>query len=326
MVYNVSLSNLCLWPKLKLIQKISYETVTIHLSVRQAVIGSAITSLIMGGFIVAGRFGVREVMSAADLTFYRYLSGLFFLPLFFSKSLRTLGGLGWGPGMLITVLAGWVFNMLLMTGFQFAPAAHGAVFGPGTMSMFAALFAWLFLGEKLTLWRIAGLVVLMMGLVMLGGGGFFESNPDAWKGDLLFLSAAIFWGAFTVSIRYFNVEPLYAVAVVAVLSMVTFSPLYFLFFDPAMFHAPLGDNLFHLFYQGVLVGGTAVVLFTISIPVLGPARTALFMAMVPVFGTLLGIPILGEVPGLVESTGIILVILGMLAAMGLRLSLYNWRI
>ena len=85
-----------------------------------------------------------------------------------------------------------------------------------------------------------------------------------------------------------------------------------------MFRAPLGDNLFQLFYQGCLVGGVAVVLFTISIPILGPARTALFMAMVPVFGTLLGVPILGEVPGMVESAGIILVIFGMLAAMGLK--------
>ena len=78
------------------------------------------------------------------------------------------------------------------------------------------------------------------------------------------------------------------------------------------------NNVFQLFYQGVLVGGAAVIMFTIAIPVLGPARTALFMAMVPVFGTLLGIPILGELPGLIESAGIVLVILGMLAAMGLR--------
>ena len=83
---------------------------TIQLSIRQAVIGAAVTSLIMGGFIVAGRFGVREAMTAADLTFYRYLSGLFFLPLFFSRSLKTLGGHGWGPGILITVRAGGIYT------------------------------------------------------------------------------------------------------------------------------------------------------------------------------------------------------------------------
>ena len=73
-----------------------------------------------------------------------------------------------------------------------------------------------------------------------------------------------------------------------------------------------------IIYQGVLVGVVAVVLFTICIPVLGPARTALFMALVPVFGTLLGALFLKEVPGMIEFTGIGMVILGMLAAMGMK--------
>ena len=67
------------------------------------------------------------------------------------------------------------------------------------------------------------------------------------------------------------------------------------------------------------VGVIAVVLFTICIPVIGPARTALFMALVPVFGTLLGALILDEIPGTIEFGGIVLVIFGMLAAMGMPL-------
>lgn len=295
-----------------------------NLTVQQAVIGAAFTSMIMGGFIVAGRFGVSDSLSAADLTFFRYASGLLLLPIFLSKPIRNLGGIGWGPGIFMTLCAGWFFNMLLMTGFQYAPAAHGAVFGPGTMPMFTALFSWIILGDKMGPWRIAGLVVLLTGLIMLGGCGFFESAPDAWIGDLLFLAAAACWGAFTVSIRYWKIDPIYGVSMVAVLSFVSFTPLYFLFYDPAFLPtageaAPWGDIWFQLFYQGVLVGAVAVTLFTISIPVLGPARTALFMAMVPVFGTLGAIPLLGEVPGLIESAGIILVVLGMLAAMGVRL-------
>lgn len=290
------------------------------LTFRQAIVGAALTSFIMGGFIVASRFGVRDVISAADLTFFRYLSGLLLLPIFLKKSVRNLGGVGWGKGIVITVLAGWTFNMLLVSGFQFAPAAHGAVFGPGTMPMFTILFSWILLGDKLSPWRIGGLVVLACGLVMLGWGGFLGTTPDAWKGDLLFLAGAAFWGGFAVSIRYWQVDPVYAVAMVAILSLVSFTPIYFLFYEPAFFTgAPLEQILFQMFYQAVLVGSVAVVLFTISIPVLGPGRTALFMALVPVFGTLLGIPILGELPGPIESAGIVLVILGVLAAMGVAL-------
>ena len=44
--------------------------------------GAAVTSLIMGGFVVVSRFGVSNLTSAADLTFFRYLSGLILLPVF----------------------------------------------------------------------------------------------------------------------------------------------------------------------------------------------------------------------------------------------------
>ena len=82
---------------------------------------------------------------------------------------------------------------------------------------------------------------------------------------------------------------------------------------------PIGGIVLQLIYQGVFVGVIAVILFTICMPVIGPARTALFMALVPVFGTLLGALILDEVPGTIEFGGIVLVIFGMLAAMGMRL-------
>lgn len=290
-----------------------------NLSFRQAVFGAALTSFIMGGFIVASRFGVRDVISAADLTFFRYLSGILLLPIFLKRPIRNLGGVGWGKGIVITILAGWVFNMLLVSGFRFAPAAHGAVFGPGTMPMFTVLFSWILFGDKIGAWRIGGLAVLATGLIMLGWGGFLGSTPDAWKGDLLFLGGAACWGGFAVSIRYWQVDPVYAVAMVGILSLVSFTPIYFLFYEPAFFtDAPMGDILFQMFYQAVLVGSIAVVLFTISIPVLGPSRTALFMALVPVFGTLMGIPILGEFPGPIETGGIVLVVLGVLAAMGVK--------
>ncbi len=288
-----------------------------NLTPRRAILGAAFTSLIMGGFIVISRFGIRDVITPADLTFFRYLSGLVLLPIFLKRPVGNLGGVGWAKGIFLTITAGWVFNMLLMSGFHFAPASHGAVFGPGTMPSFTVLLSWLILGDKLTTWRIAGLAVIFVGLIMLGGGGFFESAPDAWKGDLLFASAALCWAGFAVGMRKWNIDPLYGISLVAVLSLITFTPIYFGLCEPAFGRVPWPNLLLQLFYQCILVGTVAVTLFTISIPVIGPGRTALFMVLVPVFGTLLAIPFLGEVPGMLEISGIVIVICGLLAAMGL---------
>ena len=207
----------------------------------------------------------------------------------------------------------------MMSGFKFAPAAHAAVFTPGTLPMFTALYSWLLFKERLGHWRVSGLILLIAVLVTLGWGGLFETTPDAWKGDLLFLAASACWAGFTVGIRYWNIDPVYGVSVVAVLSLVCFTPIYIFYFGSPFLDLPIGGIVLQLIYQGVFVGVIAVVLFTICIPVIGPARTALFMALVPVFGTLLGALILDEVPGTIEFGGIVLVIFGMLAAMGMRL-------
>ena len=290
-----------------------------NITVGQAMFGAAVTSLIMGGFVVVSRFGVSNLTSAADLTFFRYLSGLILLPVFLKRPIRNLGGIGWGRGVVIMILAGWCFNLVMMSGFKYAPAAHGAIFTPGTLPMFTALYSYFLFKERLSVGRITGLMVLMGGLVTLGWGGLIESSPDAWKGDLLFLAASACWAAFTVSIRYWNIDPVYGVSVVAVLSLVCFTPIYIFYFGSPFLDLPIGGIVLQLIYQGVFVGVIAVVLFTICIPVIGPARTALFMALVPVFGTLLGALILDEIPGTIEFGGIVLVIFGMLAAMGIRL-------
>ena len=290
-----------------------------NITVGQAMFGAAVTSLIMGGFVVVSRFGVSNLTSAADLTFFRYLSGLILLPVFLNRPIRNLGGIGWGRGIVIMILAGWCFNLVMMSGFKYAPAAHGAIFTPGTLPMFTALYSYFLFKERLSMGRITGLMVLMGGLVTLGWGGLIESSPDAWKGDLLFLAASACWAAFTVSIRYWNIDPVYGVSVVAVLSLVCFTPIYIFYFGSPFLDLPIGGIVLQLIYQGVFVGVIAVVLFTICIPVIGPARTALFMALVPVFGTLLGALILDEIPGTIEFGGIVLVIFGMLAAMGVPL-------
>ena len=262
------------------------------------------------------RFGVRDVFSAADLTLFRYMSGLLLLPIFLRLDFKSLGGIGWIRAIALTIAAGWPFSMLLISGFNYAPAAHGAVFGPGTMPMFTAILSWIILGDRLNTYRLTGMVALMAGLVMLGWGGFLESPPGAWIGDLYFLSGAFLWASFTVAVRRWNIDPAAAVAVVGVLSLVSFVPIYLIFFDNVFMTASLGDLSMQIFYQGFLVGVVAVLFFVGGIKILGPTKIALFIALVPVIGTLLGVPILGESPGVLETLGIIVVVLGVLAAMG----------
>tara|TARA_B100000315_G_scaffold162840_1_gene151269 strand:- start:4580 stop:5482 length:903 start_codon:yes stop_codon:yes gene_type:complete len=289
-----------------------------NMTPKQAMFGGAITALIMGGFIVLSRFGVRDVFNEADLTLFRYLSGLILLPLFLRLDLKTLGGIGWQRAIVLTICAGWPFNLFIMNGFNYAPAAHGAVFGPGTMPMFTAILSWIVLDDRPGVYRLSGLIAITAGLLMMGWGGFLESPPGAWIGDLYFLGGAALWAGFTVAVRRWGIDPAEAVAVVGVLSLVSFIPVYSTFYENVFLTAGLADLSLQIFYHGFLVGIVGVLFFAGGIQVLGPTKIALFISLVPVFGTLMGIPILNELPGRLETLGIIIVVLGMLAAMGVR--------
>jgi drug/metabolite transporter (DMT)-like permease len=72
--------------------------------------------------------------------------------------------------------------------------------------------------------------------------------------------------------------------------------------------------VFQALFQGLGVGLAALALYAWAIRVLGDGRAALFMPLVPVFGVLLGVAILGEVPEAVQVAGIAGVALGMALA------------
>jgi len=78
--------------------------------------------------------------------------------------------------------------------------------------------------------------------------------------------------------------------------------------------APRGEVVFQALFQGLGVAIAALALYAWAIRVLGDARAALFMPLVPVFGVLLGVTVLDEVPAAIQIVGIAAVTLGMALA------------
>src|SRR5271166_2448264 len=71
---------------------------------------------------VAAKHGVAIGFSPADLALHRFLwSGLLLMPLAFREGLVNLGGIGWGRGLAMSVLAGPPQAMIAYTGFILVP-------------------------------------------------------------------------------------------------------------------------------------------------------------------------------------------------------------
>jgi drug/metabolite transporter (DMT)-like permease len=119
---------------------------------------------------------------------------------------------------------------------------------------------------------------------------------------------------FTVLARQWRVDPVRVTAVVWVLAL-AYLPVYFAVFGPRLLAAPAGELLFQAAYQGVGVAIAALSLYAWAVRVLGAARGSLVMPLVPVFGVLMAIPVLGEIPTALQLAGMLGVSAGMVMAL-----------
>ena len=93
-------------------------------------------------------------------------------------------------------------------------------------------------------------------------------------------------------------------------SALLFAPIYFLYLKPNIYSAPTAALAFQVVAQGVAVAILGMLFYTEAVRRLGGPRAAIFGALAPALAALIGIVVLGEVPGWLTSAGIVLVMLG----------------
>ena len=286
------------------------------------VVSGLVAAIIWGGWPVISQLSVgNAALSVGDLVALRFgVAGLVLLPLVLRKGLGTLSPL---KALALTCGAGAPYALLAIGGLHFAPASHAGVVIPGTMLLVSTIGGALLLADRPTPVRLIGLAVICAGVLMIGWDGLHPSGavlaygPTVWMGDILFMAAGFAWACYTLGARAWRAEPLHATAVIAVISMAVYLPVYALFMDSHLLTAPLGEVVFQGLYQGMGSAVLALIFYTAAVARLGAARGAVFAALVPGATALLAIPVLGEVPGPLPLAGVVLVTLGMVAALGL---------
>ena len=101
------------------------------------------------------------------------------------------------------LLAGSLFAgefALLYIGFDLTSASRGILF-LNTMPFFTAIGAHFFLGERLTLVRVLGLIAAFGGVFLIFSDRLGLPSPMAARGDLLCLVAGFLWAATTLVIK-----------------------------------------------------------------------------------------------------------------------------
>jgi drug/metabolite transporter (DMT)-like permease len=270
----------------------------------------------------SARAGILGGLGTVDMIFARYIvAGTLMLPLLVYWGLPTLAGIGLRRSIVLAILGGAPFALLQTGGYAFAPLAHGAVIAPSTVTIVSTLGAALFLRERLGPAHLVGAAIVLLGIGLIGWDGVIRSSTDAgadaWIGDLLFFASSLLWAGFTLLLRYWRIPALRATAVVAVLSMAGTTSLYLVFMGlDHLLALPLGALAFQGVVQGGLQGVITMLAYGQAVILLGVSRAVLFPAIVPAVSVLVGIPIVGEVPGTLQVAGLCLVTAGLLVTIG----------
>ena len=283
---------------------------------RQILIGFALAGCVAtlwSGWMVVSRMGATSHLLVSDVALLRFAgAGLLTLPIFIARRAE-IARAGWRAVLVLSIMGGGPYSVISVGGMVFAPTAQGAVVIPGALALFATLIGWAWLKDRPARDRWMGLALVALALALIGIEG---AHTGTWQGYALFLLAGVMWAAFTVGTRFWGLRPLTNVAVIAVTSLVWYVPLVLAFDPTAIFTAPWQEPALQLWYQGLMAGVLAPIMYTRAIQTIGPQRAALVMVTVPVLATLMAWALLGEAPGPLTTAGMILVLPGMAFAAG----------
>ena len=275
---------------------------------------SIVSSAAAGASLVAVRFAVAE-MPPLTLTLMRIAIALALI----APLALALGG-RWprgrelvqimALGILVFALAQWLVSLSLV----FTTVARGAIIFSTVPVM--TLVAAAALGvERLTLAKGAGVLLATAGVVLAMGGGA-SGEPNAWRGDLIMLAAAVAIAAYNIGARgpsrryaplvFITANMAPAVLVLAVATAASGLPVLALDLSTPVWTA--------VAFVGIVGGAIAHGLYLFSIRLTTPTRVAIAMPANPLAAILLAAAILGEPIGAGAMAGFVCVAVGVVLA------------
>lgn len=269
-------------------------------------------------YTVFARWGISRGLSSSDLTVLRFgVAGVLMLPVMAAAYWRDRAQFTtrWRIWLLIALLAGTPFGLLMFGALQFAPPSHAAVFPFTAMSVMGMVLGSVVLEDRMTSRRVTGIAVVLLGLVLVSGIELSSLTMQAALGDAMFLAAGTLWAGFGIVLRKHRLDPLLAKAVISISALLTYVPVYVLLTGGEQLIAAAPQVLWvEVMVQGVIAGAGTLYTYSKMVSLLGPSRAAVFPALAPGLAALMAWPVLGHVPGIFETLGLLMVMTGLIVA------------
>jgi drug/metabolite transporter (DMT)-like permease len=226
------------------------------------------------------------------------------------RSWRILAALG----LMSTAL----YHALIFWSLHYTAAINAQLLN-STIPLWVLLMAWLALGARPTRREWAGLAVSGVGVAAILARGEWQrlAALEFNAGDLLMLAAMIVWSVYTLCLpRRPLVLSAFAYTFVAgAFGLAGILPIYAweLAAGRGSF-ALTGEVIVGILYTAVLASIVATAMFNFGVDGAGAARASFFTHLVPVYGAVLGVVILGEPVGWYHFAGFALILAGIAIA------------
>jgi drug/metabolite transporter (DMT)-like permease len=230
---------------------------------------------------------------------------LFFIAIRFKSDWRK----NWRHFLVIGLVNSAIPFVLYSTAALYLPAAMEAIFN--SMSpMFGAIFAALWLGEKLTLRKIAGLFLGIAGVVVMSSLGNLPVKLETHLAILACLLAPMCYGLAGVYIkkRASGVKPMAIAGGSQLLGGLALMP--FLLLSPVNVSALSARVVLLIAVFALLCSAIAYVIYYRLIADVGPTKALTVTFLIPVFGMLWGVLLIGERVTVSMAAGALIILAG----------------
>jgi drug/metabolite transporter (DMT)-like permease len=274
----------------------------------QGYLAATVTLLLWAGFSLVSRLGGKSVLTAHDIFALRLMTALpFLLPFAGSMPPRF-----WADKKLwlLTCLCSLIYCPLAYSGFKYTPAAHGGILLSGLQPFLISAVAWLIAGTRPSRIRSIGLCLIGVGIVCAAMPYLSDWSPEYACGDLLIFISSVLWAFYGVLAARWGYSPWTLTRAIVYASAVVYLPIYALWLPKELSNAPLSAIVIQSAFQGLSASILAMLTYLKSLELLGPERTASFLALIPIVVGILAVPLLDEPLTPWLASGIVFVSLG----------------
>lgn len=258
----------------------------------------SLTALFWAGNSVVGR-AARDLVPPVALAFWRWFFAFLFVVGFAWPHIRRDRPIllaNWRWLLMFGLLAIAGFNTLLYSGLQHTEALNSLLL-QSAQPPFILLTAFLLFRDRAAPRQIIGVLLSLAGVLVVVSRG----DPDVLlhlrpnPGDALIMLAISLWVLYSVLLRFRpEVHPLSFLAVTFAIGWVFILPIYGweLAHGRRIVVAPASFG--SIAYVSIFPSLLAYACFNRGVELIGPGRAAVFLNLMPLFGALLAVGLLGE--------------------------------